>query len=676
MVDATVTLYKDIGLDANYARSMDFTSKSEQNTWFNSIASNLKTTLTNVNYNKVQNALYIHEQFGDVLSYTYARLQDIDDSGRTYYFFITNVTLVDDETTRFDLAMDPIQTFMAEWELGPCYVYKEHCDRWGSGSSPIRIIPGTDGINANMNTDICQELVVPSNVQNVEFVYGIIVFTSTRSFYILGSTAEAGDIRDNAMYYAIIPMYRDADKADDILYFRFTYGVNTPSGEVNFRLPTFNEFANGVAPALLGIDPNSVVGAYILPTIGCPVNVYNYNDSYAITLFESSSNLYQGYIIRSGGEEYYPKYPVCAWNATANILPTDGNVGCQILRYEDVFSLMDINGANITLTNVSKPTKPTDDAVASDTYEPALYMYPYTIRSFINNGALVGNIPDVTLFADDTETVEIFTNVKANGVQSYIYYGNPDTRVDKNTNIANGNCFLINNNPSDVIGDNYLSYCLTARDSDRRMMWSSIASNTINQAVFMGYGGALVGSRSNSGKNDPMKNANAVDVPNYGGAMARAMGFGLGSSFITSAITGMDMWIQQEAKEQTIRNTPPDTVALGSGGGIIDSGEFGYYYVERKCDDVNWNTAYDKFRHYGYTVNSMETPNIRSRKYYNYICTGNTVIKGALPANIKQALVNIFENGITLFHADYCDDTNYPTNSTGEELENIERSLL
>ena len=152
MVDATVTLYKDIGLDANYARSMDFTSKSEQNTWFNSIASNLKTTLTNVNYNKVQNALYIHEQFGDVLSYTYARLQDIDDSGRTYYFFITNVTLVDDETTRFDLAMDPIQTFMTEWELGPCLVNREHCDRWASGNVS-RLSPLKEGFEGNAEVE-------------------------------------------------------------------------------------------------------------------------------------------------------------------------------------------------------------------------------------------------------------------------------------------------------------------------------------------------------------------------------------------------------------------------------------------------------------------------------------------------------------------------------------------
>lgn len=670
MVDSTITLYKDVGLSPDYSRTMDFTTKAEQKAWFASLATPSNSFTITANYNKIQNSFVIHEEVGDMYGYSYVRIQGLDTTGREYYGFITKVELVDGESTRFDVLLDVIQTFMCEWELGQCYVYKEHCDRWGSGNNPIRITPGTDGITANMVTKTCQQL------SDIDYVFGVIIFTSTRSYYVQVTENEFGEIRDTSINYAIIPLYKDVDKADKLLYFRFTYGVDTPSSEINFRLPSFNEFMSGIAPSVLGIDPNSVVGSFILPDIGCNVSVIPYEDTYAITMFDSPANIVQDYLIKSGGEEYYPKYPLCAWDSKPDVLPTDGDIGCQLMTPSQIFSLMNLYGLNKQLDNVSKPVKPSDNTESSSEHEPALYMHPYTIRSVISNGTIVGNIPDISVFSDAPNYLEIFTNIKASGVQSYIYYGDPDTPVDKNTDIANGNCFLINNITADVIGDNYLSYCLTARDSDRRMMWSSIASNTINQAVFMGYGGALVGSRSNSGKNDPMKNADAIDVANYGGAMVKAMGYGLASSFITSAISGVDMWIQQEAKEQTIRNTPPDTISLGSGAGLINSGEFGYYYVERVCDDVNYNTAYNRFKYYGYTVNTMEKPNIRSRKYYNYICTGNTVIKGAIPANIKQALVKIFENGITLFHADYCDTTEYPTNSTGEEYENIERSLM
>ena len=151
------------------------------------------------------------------------------------------------------------------------------------------------------------------------------------------------------------------------------------------------------------------------------------------------------------------------------------------------------------------------------------------------------------------------------------------------------------------------------------------------------------------------------------------MGFGLGASVVTSAISGYDMWVQQDAKEQKIQNQPSTLTAQSDGVAI---GLNPIRIVTTKMDDVNYNYAYEKFLHYGYVVNAMEKPNIRSRKYYNYICTSNTLINGALPANIKQALVNIFERGITIFHSDYCDTTEYPTNSTGDEYENIERSLM
>ena len=675
MVDATVTLYKDIGLDSNFNRTMYFTSKSQQTTWFNNIPANQRTTLTDVNYNKVQNSFYIHEQLGDVYGYTYVRLQDIDESGRTYYGFISNVTLVDEETTRFDIVLDPIQTFMTEWELGECYVYKEHCDRWNTTNIPIRITPGQDGINANMKATTYKEIKVASNIPNVELVYGIIIFTTTRPFnFPVTSGGEVTDweTRDNSMQYAIIPLFKDSTKADDILYYRASYsiGYGATKNEVNLRLPTFNEFASGTAVSILGIDPNSVIGSYILPTIGCSVNVFNYNDTYAITMFDSAENLNQAYL--TGGENpNAPTYPMTVWIDTEGSTPNEVTVGCQLLRQQDIFALMTTDDVGVSISDVvSVPTKPSDTSTPSDTFEPALYMYPYTIRSIVANGSIVGNIPDVSIFTNENKRIAICTNVKASGVQNYIYYGDNSTSELRNKKLVEGNSFLIGTNTADVLGDAYLSYCMTARDSDRRMMWSSIASNTINQAVFMGYGGALVGSRSNSGKNDPMKNADSVDVPNYGRAMMTAMGYGIASSLVTSAVSGIDVWVQQEAKEQTIRNTPPDTVALGSGAGIIDSGEFGYYYIERRCDDVNWKTAYDKFRKYGYTVNSMETPNIQSRKYFNYICTGNTTIKGAIPANIKQDLVNIFEKGITFFHADHCNTTEYP------EYENIERSLI
>ena len=188
MVDATVTLYKDIGLDSNYNRTMLFDTKAQQTNWFNSISTNLKLTLTNVNYNKIQNALYVHEQFGDIYGYSYVRLQNIDDSGRTYYGFISGVTLVDDETTRFDIVIDTIQTFMCEWELGNCMVYKEHIDRWSNIGSEVRYVrPNSEGVNTYYTSNTPQLINYGVTDERRDILVGVVAFTSDRDYTTYGS---------------------------------------------------------------------------------------------------------------------------------------------------------------------------------------------------------------------------------------------------------------------------------------------------------------------------------------------------------------------------------------------------------------------------------------------------------------------------------------------------------
>lgn len=668
MVDATVTLYKDIGLDANYARSMDFTSKAEQNTWFNSIASNLKTTLTNVNYNKVQNALYIHEQFGDVLSYTYARLQEIDDSGRTYYFFISNVVLVDDETTRFDLVMDPIQTFMTEWELGPCLVNREHCDRWANGNVS-RLSPLKEGFEGNAEVEEDEGYIdypvsqSDPTVEIMNFPYSTLIVIFSKDIYY---NKEEGNESESftQVFYGVVPIsHTDNTFTQDVV-------VNGSMSTVTIESITSQDVIDGSWFDKLGINTDSIFGAYIANQFALRYygSVSGTNCNGAYNKNNLSLNITSVHLGETGLDLVYNRdYPVefVAWSRSTSKATNSVYLGLQVLTENEI--LKAFNSPKSITYSVPVPTAPDDGDTASDTHEPALYMTPFRY-SYVTDSAYTPlmNIPDIIKLAPGTSKLRISTLLKSTGLSNCI-------STEEVENGVIGGSTMVPVNTLDVLSDSWRNYCLTQRDSDRRMMWSNILSNTINQAVFMGYGGALVGSRSNSGKNDPMKNANAVDVPGYGGTMARAMGFGLGASLITSAVSGYDMWIQQEAKEQKLRNQPSTLTAQSDG---VAMGMSPIRVVSTKMDDVNYNIAYEKFLHYGYVVNAMETPNIRSRKYYNYICTGNTVIKGALPANIKQALVNIFENGITLFHADYCDDTNYPTNSTGEELENIERSLL
>lgn len=646
MVSATVTLYKDIGLDSNYNRTMLFDTKTQQNNWFSTIPSANRTTLTDVNYNKLQNSFAIHDEIGDVYGYSYVRIQDLDDSGRIYYGFISNVTLIDEETTRFDIVLDPIQTFMCEWELGNCLVVKEHCDRWGSGDEPIRITPDSAGITANMKA-FHTEPATPGG-PNV----GIIIFTSDRA-YALGEDRQA----DDRIYYGICPLSAQESLYNTSLNGQVHYTVATSGDDVTttFRYPSMEEFCNGNIAKTLGILPEQVLGAYIVPKVSLGFVTNDNQDLWAVGSWPDVE-------YTADGIQYVP---LGIWTADGE-LPAEDKLAIQLFDVNTVIEAF--QECNLYSNwNDPKPDKPTNGDTADYTHEPALFMSPYTQRYLCNGlGAVIGVIPDAV--GVTATQVKMYTNLKSSGVQNIFLVGD---NLDKGETGANGAVFMDEGTLVDIMNDEWYTYCRTQRDSDRKMMWSSIASNIINQAVFMGYGGALVGSRSNSGRNDPMKGGD-VDfggtMGNLAGAMGRAMGWGVAASLVTSAVQGIDMWVQQEAKEQSIRNQPAQMLYLTDG--IAKMYNDAYILATMRVDDATFNTAYDKFTKFGYTVNRIEVPDIKSRKYFNYICTSNTTVKGSLPADIKQSLVSIFEKGITFFHADYCSDTEYPA------YENIERALI
>ena len=56
------------------------------------------------------------------------------------------------------------------------------------------------------------------------------------------------------------------------------------------------------------------------------------------------------------------------------------------------------------------------------------------------------------------------------------------------------------------------------------------------------------------------------------------------------------------------------------------------------------------FTRFGYKVNRVEVPYMHSRKSFNYIKTASCMIKGAIPASDKDKLMQIFNNGVTLWH--------------------------
>ena len=53
---------------------------------------------------------------------------------------------------------------------------------------------------------------------------------------------------------------------------------------------------------------------------------------------------------------------------------------------------------------------------------------------------------------------------------------------------------------------------------------------------------------------------------------------------------------------------------------------------------------------YGYLTNTVKTPNLNNRPNWNYVKTIGANILGNIPQYDLQAIKDIFDNGVTLWH--------------------------
>ena len=108
-----------------------------------------------------------------------------------------------------------------------------------------------------------------------------------------------------------------------------------------------------------------------------------------------------------------------------------------------------------------------------------------------------------------------------------------------------------------------------------------------------------------------------------------------------------------QAKIQDINNIPPTVSNLGNNT-MFDTGwKNMHFYVMIKTIRPEYVTQLTNyFKMFGYKVNKLEIPNLKSRENYNYIKTIDANIVGNIPTNDLSAIKGIFDKGVTIWHTD------------------------
>jgi len=89
---------------------------------------------------------------------------------------------------------------------------------------------------------------------------------------------------------------------------------------------------------------------------------------------------------------------------------------------------------------------------------------------------------------------------------------------------------------------------------------------------------------------------------------------------------------------------------VGNGNLLYATGMLDFYLSHMSIKQEYAKRIDSYFTMFGYKVNTLKTPNLTSRRYFNYIQTIDVNILGAIPSDDMAKLKKIYNEGVTLWH--------------------------
>jgi hypothetical protein len=119
-----VYLLKNCPLDTTYEHTIQFDSREQQAEYFSSLAKYREVEMSYVRH--TENKVYVELLADNIYDCNYIMFQNSNFGNKWFYYFVTNVEYVNNNTSMLTLACDVMQTWYFDYELGQCFVEREH----------------------------------------------------------------------------------------------------------------------------------------------------------------------------------------------------------------------------------------------------------------------------------------------------------------------------------------------------------------------------------------------------------------------------------------------------------------------------------------------------------------------------------------------------------------------
>ena len=607
MPETEVYLLSGIPFNISYNNVRDFGTIDEQTAYF---LGKQKYKFDKLTYQRVtQQTIKLDINYNDLLDCNYIMFQNQSNKGKWYYAFITDYEFVSQNCTIITYQLDVFQTYLFDFHFQSTYIEREHTKRFNNDGTPV-INTLDEGLAYGYDYE-CYNIEHVQQCDNI--IWAVLVTKLNLVSYPtkLYGGSRTGKI-PTTLYYYCVPIRIDNAFID----------LKVNGKQVSSVQSIISKFQNDTNFV------NNLVSFYYTDTIPCEVS-FDGNDN--ITSNSSYLDVFDvaGLTLVTVGRYGYDTINKTIANNIYDKLPKYAESKLLMYPYT-IVEIADQKGNTFTLKpeNIARNNLPKFEIEIS----PSIGTEPkvaYIIKNYLGNTRDFKELSQ-GIINNDLSAIPILDDYTASYIQA-----------NKNS-IATTNAYAIDN-AQRGINQNNANNRINNAILDKQQAYSGLENGI--SALSSALQGNIAGAVGNI----------YSTIKNYDVSQGERAKMNMNNEFANEnlRINAEQQIGLTQAKIADINNIPPTIRNLGNNGlfsyGNGITGIYIYYKTIRP-EYVRQLTAY--FKMFGYKVNRLEIPNLKSRLSYNYIKTADANIIGNIPNNYLNTLQGIFDKGITIWHTD------------------------
>ena len=662
-----VDVFGNVPLELGSGHTILFDTKLKQTQYFDShiITSG---SFTNISYQRhMLGRMRLQAPMTILGSANYIRFINPTFENKEFYAYITNISYVNNSTVEIGYVIDPLQTWMFDYTLNPCFIEREHAETDNVGDNRV-----PEGLDTGEFVQAGLEEIQPWNTS-----------TATTSFFVVATQDPQGnqDVSyDNNVYSALYCKYCATIQDLNTLLASYMNGI-TQSLEPIMSITQFPSYFLDLTdqnnPTTAGVtytltkDQTIGFGGFEMtdPTgYTIPVGTQTYRDVDFLIPELVTSEITYGKMFESGVVIVNDSQ---TWRAPVGTsYYSDPNLQNKIGELSEEKTINKY-APNIGSFILAQGTYIYGYVSLADCYRQPLYVdinvcTPGGKIQYMpkNNKLYTSPYNFMTIESPDGSNLNLkYEDFKNHDIHQF--YTDMSVFPFGESICAPVNYETINEpyNIQKALFTKAYPICGLATDSFEAWWAQNRYSNPIGAAEYLGEQtgkaieiwkeGTTEGTEEEPGYETSWSAAwNATKEFGKGLAVSAGKLIEPAIDALTGNVSGIVKSISSLLGSVEGHKAVPDTLVCKANANSIMTklGIINYrvYYMKIRPEFAEMIDNY--FSCYGYAVKRVKLPNIKSRTEWNYIKTVGCTISGNVPADISEAIRALYDSGLTFWH--------------------------